>query len=128
LSDFPTDGIVLPVSPVTAVTTVKYYDSAGVLQTVSASDYYYSLYEEPTVIRFKDTPPTVNDYKVEAVEVAFTAGYANANAVPKKIRQAILVKMGDYYTVRNDAPRERFTQWQMACYSDRVIHTPGENQ
>ena len=128
LSGFPTGGIVLPFSPVTTLTSVKYYDSSNVQQTWAATNYYVSLYEEPLRIRYvNDSYPTVYQYRMDAVTVRFTCGYADADAVPRSMRQAILLKLGEYYGVRGDAVREKFTLWQMTCYHDRVFHTPNEN-
>jgi len=129
LTGFPSGGIVLPYSPVTAITTVKYYTDATTQATWAAGNYYYSLYENPVRIRYVgDTYPTAYGYRNDAVTVRFTAGYTNADAVPKSIRQAILLMLGDLYTNRSDAVREKFTLWQMACYGDRVIHDLTENR
>jgi uncharacterized phiE125 gp8 family phage protein len=129
LTGFPTGGIVLPVSPVSVITSIKYYTDASTQVTMSASDYYYSLYEEPCRIRYTGSwGPTVYQYRFDAVTVRFTAGYADAASVPKSIRQAILLMLGDLYENRTDAVREKFTLWQMTCYANRVIHDLTENR
>lgn len=122
LTGFPTGGIVLPVSPVTAVTSVKYYSDAVTQATLSSSEYYYNLHEEPLKIRPVGSWPDAYDYKADAVTVRFTAGYTSAANVPRSLRQAILLVLGDIYEHRSDAVREKFTLWKMVCYGDKVIH------
>jgi uncharacterized phiE125 gp8 family phage protein len=128
LSGFPRGGIVLPHSPVTSIDSITYYDEANSLQTLAASSYYYSIYEEPVRIRYKDEAyPSTYLYRFDAVKVRCTVGYVDQASVPKSIRQAILVCAADSYQVRTNVAREKFSNWQSLCYSDRVIHTPGEN-
>lgn len=128
LTGFPKGGIVLPFSPISEITSVKYYDSSNAEQTWDAGSYYYNLYEEPCTIRYvSGAYPGAYDQRFNAVTVRFTCGYADAASVPKSMRQAILLKLGDYYGVRGDAVREKFTLWQMTCYPNRVVHNPIEN-
>jgi uncharacterized phiE125 gp8 family phage protein len=128
LSGFPHGGIVLPYSPVTAITSITYYDDNNALQTLSSGSYYYSLYEEPCKIRYVNSSyPSVYLYRFDAVKIRITVGYADAASVPKSIRQAILVCMADSYQVRTNVAREKFSNWQSLCYPDKVIHTPNEN-
>jgi uncharacterized phiE125 gp8 family phage protein len=127
LTGFPSGGIVLPVSPVSVITSVKYYSDVTTEVTWDAANYYYSLYAEPCKIMYVSGAPSVYSYRADAVTVRFTAGYADAATVPKSIRQAILLMLGDLYENRADVVRERFTLWQMTCYGERVMHTVNEN-
>jgi len=128
LTGFPLGGIVLPYSPVTVITSVKYYTDATTQVTMAAGDYYYSLFSEPCKISLLNgTSPTVYQYRYDAVTVRFTAGYVDAASVPKSLRQAILLMLGDLYENRSDVVREKFTLWQMACYKLRVVHNLTEN-
>jgi uncharacterized phiE125 gp8 family phage protein len=128
LTGFPRGGIVLPISPVSEITSIKYYSDATTEVTWDAANYYYSIYEEPCKIKYVNgAAPMVYQYRSDAVTVRFTAGYADAATVPKSIRQAILLMLGDLYENRADVVREKFTLWQMTCYGERVIHTPNEN-
>ena len=128
LTDFPNGGIVLPFSPVSAVTSIKYYDGDNAEQTWGTGNYYYSLYEEPCRIRYVASAPGVYPYRFNAVTVTFTCGYLTADAIPKSLRQAILVKMADFYETRSDAPRAKFSNWEQVCYPDRVVHFLNENK
>jgi uncharacterized phiE125 gp8 family phage protein len=123
LTGFPKGGIVLPVSPVSVITSVKYYSNATTQVTMAAGDYYYNIHEEPTKIRFTNGyTPLAYEYRFDAVTVRFTAGYTDAASVPKNLRQAILLMLADLYENRSDAVREKFTLWQMTAYGHKVIH------
>lgn len=102
LDEFPggRGEILLPRSPVSAVAYVKYYDSAGVLQTIDTADYHTALYGPVVrVLPVWDTVwPTVQSGRPEAVEIRFTAGYgAAASAVPRAAVEAVKVILADRY-------------------------------
>lgn len=91
LDSFP-DLIELPKPPTISVTSVKYYDSDDSLTPWDSSNYQVDLKSEPARIRpvsgtsFPDTYDRMN-----AVEIAFTAGYDRSSEpyeVPEKIIQA----------------------------------------
>lgn len=128
LTEFPANGIVLPVSPVSAIASIKYYDASNTLQTWASSNYHYNVNEEPCIIRYVDSVPDTYEDRSDAVVVRFTAGYANAAAIPAPLVQAIKLKLGDYYENRIDAPREMFSAWMRLAYPYRVWHEPFENE
>lgn len=128
LTGFPVGGIVLPFSPISVITSVKYYSDATTQVTWDAANYFYTLYEEPCKIGYVNgSAPSVYQYRNDAVTVRFTCGYADAATIPKTLRQAILLKLGDLYGVRGDAVREKFTLSDMVLWPERIIHTNGEN-
>jgi uncharacterized phiE125 gp8 family phage protein len=130
LTAFPAYGIVLPFTPIKSITSVKYYDTAGVQQTWSATNYFYNLYEQPFKIRYVDSVsiPSTNENKFEAVTVRFVAGFTSPNAVPAPIRQAILLLATDLYINRDDKVRTMFTMWQRLATPYRVFHSLDENK
>lgn len=94
LDDFPHQAhIDLPFPPLASVSSVKYYDQDGVLQTLDASIYQTDNRSAPGKIVLTESgawPSTELD-KVNAVEVEFIAGYgASGAAVPNPIRLAII--------------------------------------
>lgn len=121
LTSFPGDSIKLPVAPVSAVASVKYYDSNNSLQTWDSANYYYSISEIPFFLRYVSSTEGTYEDRFDAVTVRFTAGYANAAAVPNALKQAILLLIGDMYDNRGDAPRERFTMWKMLAHPYKVF-------
>ena len=111
--------IVLPYSPVTSITSIKYYDSSNVEQTWANTNYYYNVKEEPVEINYINSEPSLYDYRNDPITVRFITGYTT---VPEALRQAILLLVGDMYENRLDYPRERFSTWKMLCQPYRVFY------
>jgi uncharacterized phiE125 gp8 family phage protein len=100
LDGFPGCGeIVLPRPPLQSVTSVKYYDTDGVQQTVSTSDYHVDTGREPGRIWLASGSswPAVQAGRPSAVEVRYVAGHANPLAVPRNVKSAILMLMWDRF-------------------------------
>lgn len=102
LDAFPCAEILLPLAPLQSVTSIKYDDTNGVEQTISASNYTVDSVSEPGWIApnanysWPDTLEAVN-----AVRVRFVAGYGNnPSDVPPAIRAAILLATATLYEHR----------------------------
>lgn len=80
------DEMVLPLGPVSAVSSVKYY--AGTLQTLSASVYDADLRSDPATVSLASGQswPTTDERK-NAVEIAYTV----SGTCPPPVKEAILV-------------------------------------
>ena len=89
-----------PVGPLTAVGAVKYDDTAGDEQTLSATKVHHDTFRKPALIYFED-PPTHQDFVLTPVRIEFTAGYAPAD-VPASIIAAIKLIVGHLYDMRTD--------------------------
>lgn len=100
---FPTDAIYLPVSPVTAVTHVKYYDSSGTQQTWSADEYRADMTAEPARIfpRNTSTWPSTEEDNHQAVEVEYVCGWANQAGLPDIFKLAIYQLVDAWYLNRD---------------------------
>lgn len=99
---FPVNRLRLPFRPVTAITSIKYYDTANVQQTLPATVYDGPLTDALgpyAILKFAQYWP-IPYWRDDAVSVTFTAGYATADAVPKRIRAAALLMLGDLYENR----------------------------
>lgn len=83
LDAFPDGAIRLPLPPLQSVTSVKYDDTAGVEQTISASNYYVDSDSEPGWVVPLSTFswPTPLD-AANAVRVVFVAGYPADSSSP----------------------------------------------
>lgn len=92
-------SIQLPRGPVTAVTSVQYIDTDGVLQTVASSVYTTDLISDPQwIVRLQDEVwPTTQDV-INAVRVNYTAGETS----PADIKHAVLLLVGKWYDKRED--------------------------
>ncbi len=96
------DEIQLPKPPFSSLTSVKYYDEDDVLQTLASSYYLVNDFAEPATITKKtnQTYPSTFD-RPDAVRIAFSAGYADADSVPTSIKQAMLMLLTDLYDNRS---------------------------
>ncbi len=96
------DCLRLPLEPVQSVSSVTYYDSDNVLQTLATS--FYNLHTDaigPRIVLKPDQfwPSTYK--RDDAVSVTFMAGYgADETAVPEGIRHAILMLVAHWYRNR----------------------------
>jgi len=103
LDGFPDCEIYLPKPPLTSVTSVKYYDGDGALQTLDAADYEVSTTQAlgrvaPVYgVTWPDT-----DVGLDKVKVRYAAGYADAATVPAALKEAILLLTGDWYANREN--------------------------
>lgn len=87
----------LTCGPVSAISSVKYFDQDNVLQTVSPSSYF--LDGETLIFAAAFAAPSLY-CRPGAVQIEYVAGYAGADAVPKPIRQAMLLLIGHWYENR----------------------------
>jgi uncharacterized phiE125 gp8 family phage protein len=90
--------------PIQSVTHIKYYDTAGVQQTLSASNYQVDTESDPGRIVVAQTAaawPSLQSGKINAVEVEYVAGYGTAGAnVPQDIIHAMMLMIGHWYENR----------------------------
>lgn len=88
-------------TPLIAVSHIKYVNSAGVLTTLSSSDYLVDADSEPWRIQpaYQKSFPICR-LQNNSVTVTFTAGYASASAIPKNIIAAILLIVDDLWKNR----------------------------
>lgn len=105
---FPWYGqdFIIPFSPVTAVSSVKYWSVDGVDTTMTlATDYRLDLNVVPARIRLPVTKSVWVDtaYVDDAVRVSFTAGAATTPAAAK---QAMLLLIGHWYEHRESVSVE----------------------
>lgn len=92
LDEFPSGGnglIELAMPPVATITSVKYTDTAGVEQTVAATDYALSLYGDSRrlTLAYGKSWPTTQGIP-DAVRIRYVTGYTTA---PKAVKAAILL-------------------------------------
>ena len=107
LDDFPpADEIMLPVRPVSSVTSITYLDSAGSTQTMSSADYVLdNNHAIPRVrLAYLDSWPGSRGTP-NAVTITFVAGYATQAAVSQTIKQACLLTMARAFQDREGFER-----------------------
>jgi len=85
LTGFPADGlIVLPKAPVRSITTVQYYDTAGAIQTVTASEYRYDDHGNNAVLQPAITKswPETESGRTDAVIITYITGVYTVQGSP----------------------------------------------
>lgn len=104
LDDFPTkDRIVIPLSKLSSVTSVKYTDSDNAQTAFASGSYIVDTNTDPgqIVLAYGESWPSYTPRPINAVEIRFVAGYgAAASAVPEGIKQAILLLISHWYENR----------------------------
>lgn len=95
-------AITLPRARATSIVSVQYYDTAGVLQTLSASVYQLDDLAEPGQV--KPAPgqawPATQAGRYNAVQVTYACGYGTAADVDPRAKQAILFLVNHWYENR----------------------------
>lgn len=102
LDEFPDCGeILLPRPPCQSVTSISYQDTANVTQTLAASQYTVITDDEPGRIVEAYNVDWPDTYDVpNAVTITYVAGYGLANAVPKRLKHAIMMLAAHWYENR----------------------------
>lgn len=121
LDDFPSRNYIeIPLPPLqTTSFTIKYYDTADTEATWAATNYLIDVKSEPgrAVLNYNCQFPSTVLRDANAVCVTFVAGYGAAAAVPKAIKQAILLIIGHLYEHREAAIEKTLTELPMAVES-----------
>ena len=98
---FPSCQLCLPGYPIASIQSVQYYSVAGVLTTLAA--YQESLASKPAYIQYDiatDWPDT-QDERIDAVQVAYTAGYGtDYTTVPFQCAQIIKLIVAHWFRNR----------------------------
>jgi len=104
LDGLPASGVVyLPKPPLASVTHVKYYDTAGVLQTWSSSLYTVDAGSEPGRL-YPAYGGIWPSYRAQpnAIEIQFVCGYATADLIPASILHGLRLVLGHLYENREE--------------------------
>ncbi|HEX4535233.1 MAG TPA: head-tail connector protein [Rhizomicrobium sp.] len=100
------DVIEIPLPPLQAVTSITAYALNDAATVLDAATYQVDLASSRVALKANAAPP-VNLRKLNAIAVAFTAGYGDeASDVPAPIREAILQMIAELYANRGDANAE----------------------
>jgi uncharacterized phiE125 gp8 family phage protein len=131
ISDFAT-VIPLPMAaPLQSVTSVKYYDEAGVQQTLATSVYTVDTRSRPGRIALasNQTWPAVQSLRsVNRIEIAYVAGWTAKELIPEDIKQGMRVLIGMMDVDRDgmEPGSEQALRVAKAFWTDRVFWTPPE--
>lgn len=107
LDEFPGGAIEIPLPPLQSITSIKYFDSEGIEQTLASSVYQVVGVGSSSPGKVQ---PAINaswpsaQSIPEAVTVRFVAGYGAASDVPAPIRRLLMLSVGDAYAHRETMP------------------------
>ncbi len=124
------DVIWLPMAaPLQSVTTVKYYDTAGVLQTLASTVYTVDTVSRPgRLVRapVQSWPSVQLDRLSNPVEITYVVGWATAEDVPERIKQGIRLHVAymQYDREGLDERAKYACQAASMCWSDIVYWKP----
>jgi len=97
-------AIELPYSPVQSITSIKYYDTENVQQTLNSSLYQLDSDSEPARIQPAqgESWPSAIAYSdtFSPVEIIYVAGYGSASDVPEGIKYATMIMLAHLYENR----------------------------
>lgn len=116
LPEFPAGAIALPVAPLMSVTSLRYTSAANVDTLMASTAYQIEASSGPTAqpaMLWPAVGTTWPGTRLDdrgAVRVTFTAGYANAAAVPAALRAAILLITGELYENREATTARPLTE------------------
>ncbi len=97
----------IPLPPLQSLTSITLYDLNDAATVLDPSTYRVDNSAMPARIAWKETvQPPVTPRNMNALAVAFTAGYGAAVDVPQLIREAILEIVADLYANRGDIAGE----------------------
>jgi uncharacterized phiE125 gp8 family phage protein len=122
--DYFDDIIYLPKGPVQSVQDISYADSKNIVREMD--DWIEDLVSNPARITpaFGDSWPATADV-VNAVEVSYTTGYANANLVPKLLKSGMLFYAAHLYENRSAVTDGDLKEVPMAVESIIQQYTTG---
>jgi uncharacterized phiE125 gp8 family phage protein len=120
LEDFPglVSSIALPYPPITAIDSIKYYDTAGVQQTLSSTKYVLELGEPAyiTPARSAYLWPSTDAYRMNTVEIQFQCGYATEASIPEEIKRGICFLVSQMYDNRETFEVSQAFEFMLAAY------------
>lgn len=109
LHDWPSGNVLrLPEVPLVSVTSVQYTDDDNSTSTFGTANYYVDTYGDNgigcIVLNDGSSWPSDTLRETNAVHVTYVAGYGSVpSAVPRPIRQAMLMAVGHWYENREYA-------------------------
>lgn len=93
------DNMQLMMLPVSSVTSVQYYDENGVLQTLDPSIYIVDTNYGRIACQYGQVWPATRPI-INAVQITYVAGYADATKMPRVVRQAMRMLIAHWWEHR----------------------------
>ena len=120
LDGFPGSVLEIPKWPLVSVTGVYYTAEGASEATYSSANYVVDVYNKPGKIKLVSSASWPGDelVVVNGVRVRFVAGYGTGgSAVPRRMRQAMLLLIGHWYENREETWEKRLESIPMGVES-----------
>lgn len=97
--EWPAERFLLGKNPTLTVSTVKYYDTAGTLQTLASTVWEQAVEHGRGIVRLKYNQSWPSDCRGHAddIVIRYTAGYGAPAAVPASVKHAIRIWVASSY-------------------------------
>ena len=108
--------------PLQSITSIKYTDSTGTVQTMSNTDYVISSDESDYAKVYPAYGVTWPNSRGDMgnVKVRFVAGYADASSIPESLRSWMKLAVGSMYVNRESEVVERGSVLSLG-FADRLL-------
>jgi uncharacterized phiE125 gp8 family phage protein len=102
-SCWPSEGHYLRWNPLLDISHIKYYDEAGILQTLSPSQYTHYTSQDIACLLLRPSVifPQVAD-RPDAIQVTYRAGYEPTGTIPGSIYHAICLELRHGFDFRTN--------------------------
>lgn len=92
--------IPLPKRPVQSITSITYYDTANVSQTLSTDIYSLDAASRAVKLKYRQVWPAIAD-RWDAITITYVAGYTSVANVPAIHKQAMRLLISHYFENRD---------------------------
>lgn len=101
LPEFPVYPLKFPVSKVSSISSITYYDENNALQTLSSSIYELDNKRKINTLVLVNGESWPDTYKrANAITITYVAGYTSATVIPDTLKHAVKVIVGNLYEKR----------------------------
>ena len=99
-AEYLCDGIEIPKRPIQSITSIKYYDTSNVQQTLSTAVYSLDAPRRQIRLKYLQSWPDNLD-RWDSILITYVAGYTTVGNVPAIAKQAILLLIAHYFENRD---------------------------
>jgi len=93
----------VPVRPIQSVSSITYYDADDTQQTVTSTIYGLDATRQQVYLEYNQTWPTYTSRR-NGIVITLVCGFGAADNIPNVLKQAILLKVGEWFDLdRGDA-------------------------
>lgn len=115
-------------APLQSVTTVKYYDTSGVEQTLSSTVYVVDTLSRPGRIYLAPDQswPSLQSDRLGGITITYVVGWSTVADIPERIKQGIRMAVAAMEADREgfDGAAQAAFRAAEGCWADRVTWIP----